>query len=84
MSLALAILSLPITLYLAIRLYDKVKQDAMTGAMTEIGRNLIHQTAHLSRSHEARVALEEAGAALMAGRFVSGADLARKIKGGRE
>lgn len=80
---ALAILLLLVLLvYGGIRLYGMIKQDALRVAMDEIGRNLIHETQHLSRSEEARIALEVAGECLLKGGMVDGIRVAQKLKSG--
>lgn len=80
MSLTLALLSLPVTLYFGIRLHDVVYRRAMDAARVDIGRELTVARSYLSRESEAAIALEVAAQFLRNGEHIDGPKLQRYLR----
>lgn len=83
MSLTLALLSLPVTLYLGIRLYDKVYAKAMEAARVDIGRELKFVAARFSHQPEIVRVLDVAAEMALCGCAIDGAEVKREVEEGR-
>lgn len=79
--LLLCVLGLIAAFLIGIRLYDRIRMDAMGAARVDVGRELQCCCAYLSREEQAKVALLAASDMLLSGGMVDGVEIGRKLGG---
>jgi hypothetical protein len=77
------VLGLIAALYIGIRLYDRIRSDAMGAARVDVGRELQTCCAYLSREEQAKAALLAASDMLLSGGMVDGVEIGRKVNKGK-
>lgn len=77
--LLLCVIGLIAALYIGIRLYDRIRSDAMGAARVDVGRELQTCCAYLSREEQAKAALLAASDMLLSGGMVDGPEIVQKL-----
>lgn len=77
-AIILLIICTPLSLWAFYRLYDRIYSDAMRASRDELAREITHCCAYFARDPEARLALQIAADAILAGELMDGERVHRK------